>query len=259
MLAAASGFCVSVSDLVRRACGWWAVGAAVATSAVFVAVALRLDPPAFAVASLCVLILAVSLGIRLITWVAASGATFGREERLISFVALLAIGLGWLGAREWIAERDFDYRAAQQKADLILVLRDLSSRIDGFAASRNRVAPPHPRPATWQHDEDTFERFEEETVVEYERSFGAEVRMARNPPANRGVEDRDFHSFSPPPGHEFPIRVIGKKPGQVAARARRRWPGLVPRGGSFPIPRKSRMGARGTPLRWLPLRPRSAA
>lgn len=222
MLAAASGFCVSVSDLVRRACGWWAVGAAVATSAVFVAVALRLDPPAFAVASLCVLILAVSLGIRLITWVAASGATFGREERLISFVALLAIGFGWLGAREWIAEREFDYRAAQQKADLILVLRDLSSRIDGFAASRDRVAPPRPRPATWQHDEDNFERFEEETVVEYERSFGARVRMARNLVAIRGVTDRDFDTFYRHPANEFQIRVIASKLDAFAKRLSRR-------------------------------------
>src|SRR5262249_42299591 len=222
MLAAASGFCVSVSDLVRRACGWWAVGAAVATSAVFVAVALRLDPPAFAVASLCVLILAVSLGIRLITWVAASGATFGREERLISFVALLAIGFGWLGAREWIAEREFDYRAAQQKADLILVLRDLSSRIDGFAASRDRVAPPRPRPATWQHDEDNFERFKEETVVEYERSFGARVRMARNLVAIRGVTDRDFDTSYRHPANEFQIRVIASKLDAFAKRLSRR-------------------------------------
>jgi hypothetical protein len=223
MLAAVSGlFRVRVWDLVRRATGWWAAGAAVVASAAFGIAALRLDPPAFPVASSCLLILAVSLGVRLIAWVAVSGATFGREERLLSFVALLTISLGWLGAREWLAERDFDYRAARQKADLIFVLRDLSSRIDGFAATRDRVAPPHPRPATWQGDEDNFERFEEQTVVEYERSFGAKVRMARNLVAIRGMTDRDFDTFYRHPANEFQIRVIASKLDAFAKRLSRR-------------------------------------
>jgi hypothetical protein len=169
-----------------------------------------------------VLILAVSLGVRLIAWVATAGAAFGREERLISFVALLAISFGWLGAREWLAERDFDYRAARQKADLVFVLRDLSSRIEGFAATRDRVAPPRPRPATWQHDEDNFERFEEETVVEYERSFGAKVRMARNLVAIRGLTDRDFDMFYRHPANEFQIRVIAGKLDTFAKKLSRR-------------------------------------
>jgi hypothetical protein len=223
MLAAVSGLLrVRVLDLVRRVTGWWAVGAAVGASAAFGIVALRLDPPAFAVASSCVLILAVSLGVRLIAWVAASGATFGREERLVSFVALLAISFGWLGTTEWLAERDFDYRAARQKADLIFVLRDLSSRIDGFAATRDRAAPPRPRPATWQDDEDNVERFEAATVVEYERSFGAKVRMARNLVAIRGVTDRDFDTFYRHPANEFQIRVIADKLDVFAKRLSRR-------------------------------------
>jgi hypothetical protein len=213
---------IRVSDLVHRVTGWWAVGAAVATSGAFGILALRLDPPAFSVAFLCLLILAVSLGVRLIAWVATAGATFGREERLVSFVALLAISFGWLGAREWLAERDFDYRAARQKEDLVFVLRDLSSRIDGFAATRDRVAPPRPRPATWQHDEDDFERFEEETVVEYERSFGAKVRMARNLVAIRGLTDRDFDTFYRHPANEFQIRVIAGKLDTFAKKLSRR-------------------------------------
>jgi len=211
-----------VAELARLATGWWAIGAAVLTSAAFGVVALRLDPPAFAVGSSCLLILAVSLGIRLIAWVAASGATFGREERLLSFVALLAISFGWLGARQWLAERDFDYRAARQKADLIFVLRDLSSRIDGFAATRDRVAPPRPRPATWQDDEDNVVRFEEKTVVEYERSFGAKVRMARNLVAIRGLTDRDFDMFYRHPANEFQIRVIAGKLDTFAKKLSRR-------------------------------------
>ena len=223
MLTTVSGFFhVRVWDLVQRLTGWPAVGAAVATSLGFAIVALRLEPPAFSVASLCVLILAVSLGVRLLAWVATSGAAFGREERLVSFVALLAISFGWLGAREWLAERDFDYRAARQKEDLVFVLRDLSSRIDGFAATRDRVAPPHPRPATWQHDEDDVVRFEEQTVVEYERSFGAKVRMARNLVAIRGLTDRDFDTFYRHPANEFQIRVIAGKLDTFAKKLSRR-------------------------------------
>jgi hypothetical protein len=203
-------------------CGWWAVGAAVATSSVCGLVALRVDPPAFPVASSCATIAAVALGLKLVAWAATSGASFGREERLLAFVMFLAIGFGWLGTGEWIVERDFDYRAARQKADLVFVLRDLSTRIDGFAATRDRVAPPHPRPATWQHDEDSLERFEDETVVEYERSFGAKVRLARNLVAMRGVTDRDFDTFYRRPANEFQIRVIAKKLDVLATRLSRR-------------------------------------
>jgi hypothetical protein len=194
----------------------------VATSAVCGLIALRVDPPAFSVASSCATIVAVALAARLIAWTATAGATFGREERLLAFVMLLAIGFGWLGTREWIAERDFDYRAALQKADLIFVLRDLSSRIDGFAATRDRVAPPHPRPATWQSDEDNIERFEDETALEYERSFGAKVRLARNLVAMRGVTDRDFDTFYRRPANEFQIRVIAKKLDTFATTLSRR-------------------------------------
>jgi hypothetical protein len=213
---------VSAADLVRRLCGWWAVGAAVATSGVCGLLALRIDPPASSVASSCATIAAVALALKLIAWAATSGASFGREERLLAFVMLLAIGFGWLGTREWIAERDFDYRAARQKADLIFVLRDLSTRLAGFAATRDRVAPPHPRPATWQNDEDNLERFEDETVAEYERNFGAKVRLARNLVAMRGVTDRDFDIFYRHPANEFQIRVIAKKLDVFATRLSRR-------------------------------------
>jgi len=191
---------------------------------VFGVVAVRLDPPAFSVALYCASILAVALAVRLMAWVAVSGASFGREERLVAFVALMAIGFGWLGAREWIAERNFDYQAARQKADLVYALRDLSLRINGFAATRDRVAPPRPRPATWQTDEDTFERFEDETVVEYERRFGAKVRMARNLVALRGVTDRDFDTFYRRPANEFQIRVIAQKLDAFATTLVRRRP-----------------------------------
>jgi hypothetical protein len=198
------------------------VSAAAAASTAFGVTAVRGNPPAFSVALTCISIFAAAMAVRLVAWVAASGASFGREERLVAFVSLMAIGFGWLGAREWIADRDFDYLAAQQKADLVYSLRDLSLRIDGFTATRDRVAPPRPRPATWQKDEDTFERFEDETVVEYERRFGARVRMARNLVALRGVTDRDFDTFYRRPANEFQIRVIARKLDAFAARLGRR-------------------------------------
>jgi hypothetical protein len=209
-------------DVLRRACGWWTVGAAVAAAAIFAIVALKITPPAFSVASSCVTILAVALAVRLIAWVAVAGASFGREERLLAFVMMMAVGFGWLGAREWIAERDFDYRAAQQKADLILVLRDLSSRIDAFAHTREREAPPRPRPATWQRDEDNVERFEEETADEYERRFGAKVRFAHDLVGIRGVRDRDFDTFYRHPANEFQIRVVAKRLNVLATTLGRR-------------------------------------
>jgi hypothetical protein len=194
----------------------------VAAAAIFAVVALRITPPAFSVASSCVTILALALAVRLIAWVAASGASFGREERLLAFVMLMAVGFGWLGAQQWIAEGDFDYRAAQQKADLIFVLRDLSARIDAFAVTRDRVAPPHPRPATWQKDEDNAERFEEETAAEYERRFGAKVRVAHDLIGIRGVRDRDFDTFYRHPANEFQIRVVAKKLDVLATTLGRR-------------------------------------
>ena len=198
------------------------MGSGVAAAAVFAVVALRITPPAFSVASSCVTILAVALAVRLIAWVAVAGASFGREERLLAFVMMMAVGFGWLGAREWIAERDFDSRAAQQKADLILVLRDLSSRIDAFARTREREAPPRPRPATWQRDEDNVERFEEETAAEYERRFGAKVRLAHDLVGIRGVRDRDFDTFYRHPANEFQIRVVAKRLNVLATTLGRR-------------------------------------
>jgi hypothetical protein len=200
------------------------VGAAASAAAIFGVIALRIDPPAFTVASSCLSIFAVALAVRLVAWVAVSGGSFGREERLVAFVALMAIGFGWLGGRESIAEHEFDYQVARQKADLVYALRDLSLRIDGFASTRDRVAPPRPRPATWQKDEDTFERFEDETVVEYERRFGTKVRMARNLVALRGVTDRDFDTFYRRPANEFQIRVIAKKLDAFATTLVRRRP-----------------------------------
>ena len=94
--------------------------------------------------------------------------------------------------------------------------------VPDIAAARDRMAPPRPRPATWQRDEDTVERFEEETAVEYERRFGAKVRLAHDLVGLRGVRDRDFETLYRHPANEFQIRVIAKKLDAFATTLNRR-------------------------------------
>ncbi len=202
--------------------GWPATGAGVATAALCAATALRMRVPAFGVARSCVAIVAVLLAAKVLAWVAADGAAFGREERLLAFVMLAACGLGWLGAGEWIEERAFDYRAAEQKAELIRALHDTAVELTQFVDARTRVAPPRPQPATWQRDVDTFDRFEEETVVLYERRFGPGVRAAHDLASLRGLRDRDLDAFFRHPSNEFQMRVIAKKLDGFAATLGRR-------------------------------------
>ena len=174
-------------------------------------IALRQNQPAFDVANTCVSIIAIVIAAKVLAWVAVAGATFGREERLLAFVMLASVALGWIGAGERIDERAFDFRAAQQKAEFTQVLHDTSVRILQFCKARDRVAPPHPRPATWQQDVDNFDRFESETVRGYERRFGARVRAEHDLASLRGLRDRDLDAFFRHPANEFQIKVIAKK------------------------------------------------
>ena len=191
--------------------GWPVVTAGVVSAVVFAVAAFRLTPPAFDVAKSCVAVVAVLLAARVLLWVGTNGASFGREERLLAFVMLVACGLGWIGTGQWLEERAFDYRVAEQKAELTLALHDTAVRLTEFVDERDRQAPPHPRPATWQHDVDTFGRFEEETVTIYERRFGARVRAAHDLASLRGLRDRDLDAFFRHPANEFQMRVIAKK------------------------------------------------
>jgi hypothetical protein len=144
-------------------------------------------------------------------WAGVSGATFGREERLLAFVMLAATALGWMGAGETIGDRAFDYRAAEQKTELMRTLHETSVRLTQFCDARDQQAPPRPRPATWQRDVDALERFESDTVRAYERRFGARVRAAHDLASLRGLRDRDFDAFFRRPANEFQMRVIAKK------------------------------------------------
>jgi len=200
-----------VRAFLRRLSAWPAIGAGVGVAAMFFVTALRMAPPAFDVARSCIAIVAALLAVKVLAWVAVAGARFGREERLLAFVMLAACGLGWIGTGEWIEERAFDYRAAQQRDELMRALHDTAVRLTQFCDTRDRMAPPHPRPATWQRDEDAFDRFESETVDVYERRFGARVRAAHDLASLRGLRDRDLDAFFRHPANEFQMRVIAKK------------------------------------------------
>jgi hypothetical protein len=202
---------VSAKAILQRAFGWWTVGGGVLTASFVLAYALRLDQPAFDVAQSCATVIAILVAAKVLAWVAIKGAGFGREERLLAFVMLASAGLGWIGAGEWVDERAFDFRVAQQKADLSRVLHDTSIGITEFCNARDRMAPPRPRPATWQQDMDAFERFETDTVQAYERRFGARVRAAHELASLRGLRDRDLDAFFRHPANEFQMRVIAKK------------------------------------------------
>jgi len=198
-------------SIVRRAVGWPTIGAGVLAAFVFAVMALRITPPAFDVAKFCVAVIPILLAAKVLIWVAFDGSRFGREERLLAFVMLAACGLGWAGTREWIEERAFDYRVAEQKAELMQALHDTAVRLTQFVDARDHVAPPHPRPATWEHDVDVFDRFEEETVTIYERRFGPRVRAAHDLASLRGLRDRDLDAFFRHPANEFQMRVIANK------------------------------------------------
>src|SRR5258708_19074018 len=141
-------------DVIRRVFGWWTTCAGAAAAAAFLVISLRLPQPAFDVARSCVAIIAAILAAKVLAWVAVAGASFGREERLLAFVMLAALGLGWIGMGQRVGDRAFDYRAAEQRAELMRALHDTSIRITEFCNARDQVAPPRPRPATWQQDVD---------------------------------------------------------------------------------------------------------
>jgi len=202
---------VPVTDLLRRVFSWWSIGAGLLFASVCLAIALRLTSPAFDVARWCTAVIAVLVVAKVLSWVAISGARFGREERLLAFVSLAAVALGWLGSGDWIADRAFDYRAAQQKAEFMRALHDTSVRIVQFANARDQFAPPRPRPATWQQDVNAIDRFEADMAAAYEGRFGARVRAAHDVATLRGLRDRDFDAFFRHPANEFQIRIVAKK------------------------------------------------
>src|SRR5579872_899934 len=97
-------------------------------------------PPAPGIALRCATAVAILLGAKLIAWVARAGHTFGREQRLLTFVSFAAILMSWFGVREAIADSAFDYIVASQRAELAETSRTLALQIDAFVQRRHRIA-----------------------------------------------------------------------------------------------------------------------
>jgi len=171
----------------------------------------RMRPPAPGIEERCLTVVAVLLAVKLFAWVAESGHTFGREQRLATFVSFIVIGMAWVGIRQSIAEAAFDYVVVQQRADLADRSRTVAYQVDAFVQGRQRLAPPAPRPQSWDEDEEAFGRFETETVILYERQFGARVRACHDLMSLRGLGDRDFDRFYRRPANEFQMRVVAER------------------------------------------------
>jgi hypothetical protein len=87
---------------------WPVLGPGVAFAVSLAVVGERLRPPASDVSLRCVTIVAVLLAVKLVVWVARTGHTFAREERLLTFVMFVAIVLSWIGVRQAIGEAALD-------------------------------------------------------------------------------------------------------------------------------------------------------
>ena len=202
----------------RRLVGWPVLWPGILAAAGIGLFAYRIHPPAPDVAGKCATIVAALLMARLIAWVAASGHTFGREERLLAFVAFATVLLARVGVGEQIAEAAFDYQVRAQRAEVAETTRTLSIQILGFLDARRRVAPPPPRPSTWEQDVARVEEFETQTVAAYEEKFGMQVRSAHDLLTIRSLRDRELDLFYRRPANDFQIDVIARKLGFLARK-----------------------------------------
>jgi hypothetical protein len=160
--------------------------------------------------------------VNLFAWAARDGARFGREQRLLAFVAFAAVAMGVYFARERIAEREFDTIVDQQREQLAESATDLSREIIAYVNGRARLAPPPPQAAaTWEYDEARWAGFDAETVVGYAARFARRVGTTRAALTLRNLRDRDLDALYQQPRNAFEIRVIGERFGVLAERLQR--------------------------------------
>jgi hypothetical protein len=203
------------------AVGRTAIAAAVGGLVMVTIVADRMTPPAGAIADSYSTLAAILVIATVLTALFASRRRLGRPGRLAAVVVLLATGMTWYSGRLWVHEKQFDYLVVQQKTDLELRSLELSGDIINFLRQRARGAPPRPRPATWDRDEDAVFRYEQETAIRFEAEFGAEVRATRQMFAQRRLVDRDLDAFYRRPSSAFEISVIAERLAVLARRLER--------------------------------------
>lgn len=195
-----------------------AITAAVGALLVVALAAASLTPPAVATADRYLAIAAIFLAATVVTTMIVSPRRHERGMRLAGTVALLATGVGWYQGRFWIHERQFDVLVHVQQTSLRLTALELSGDIENFLRDRERVAPPRPAPATWEHDVEAVLRFDDDTSTLYERRFGPQVRRTCEMLALEGLRDRDLEVFYRRPANAFQIDVVARKMAVLAKR-----------------------------------------
>jgi hypothetical protein len=199
-----------------------ALAAAIGGLVMVTVVADRMTPPAGAIADRYSTLAAILIVATVLTMLVASRGQLGREGRLAAVVVLLATGMTWYSARLWVHEKYFDYLVAQQKTDLELGAMELSGEIANFLRTRAETAPPRPRPATWERDEDAVLGYEQETSLLFEAALGLKVRRTREMFSLRGLTDRDLDAFYRRPANAFQIDVVSRRLAVLAHRLERR-------------------------------------
>jgi hypothetical protein len=191
--------------------GWTVILPGVVVAAICGLVAVRMEPPVPAVASRCASVVALLFMAKLVAWVVRAGRSFHREERLLTFVMFSAIVMSWVGAQQGIFDVAFNHEVRVQKRALVASARDLSREMLAFLEGRRRVAPPRPRPATWEEDVAAWARYDDQTAVTYDRRFRARVRAAHDLLALRNMHDRDLDTFYQRPANDFQVGVVARK------------------------------------------------
>jgi hypothetical protein len=210
-----------VSGIRVDAIGRTAVAAAIGGLVMVTIVADRLTPPAGAIADRYSTLAAILIVATVLTTLVVSRERLGRPGRLAAVVVLLATGMAWYGGRQWVHEKYFDYLVAQQKTTLALDSIEISGAITNFLRARANSAPPRPRPATWERDEDAVLRYEQDTAQLFEADFGPQVRRIREMYSLRGLIDRDLEAFYRRPANAFQIGVIARRLAVLAHRLER--------------------------------------
>ena len=212
---------VPVTRVSPDAIGRAAVAAAIGGLVMVTIVADKLTPPAAAIADRYSTLAAILITATVLTTLVVSHERLDRPGRLAAVVVLLATGIAWYSGRQWVHEKYFDYLVAQQKTDLELGAIELSGEIANFLRTRAETAPPRPRPATWERDEDAVLRYEQETSVLFEAELGPQVRRTREMFSLRGLIDRDLDAFYRRPANAFQIGVISRRLAVLAHRLER--------------------------------------
>jgi len=208
-------------DAIRPSTCWWIIGASVVSFAAVGVAAASLNPPAVAMADDDFTLAAILAIAGIVVFVSGHVRPFGRQAQLATFVALIAVGFSWSGARQWNHARLVTYLFERQTEQIRLNAMQLSANLVNFLRDRRREAPPPPAAATWDADERAIIGFEDETARLFEVKFSRDVRSSRDLLALRGLRDRDLDTFYRHPANQFQIQTIALKLSALSRRLNR--------------------------------------